>query len=63
MFARAEPNGDPIATPSVFTPFGGYVKQIMKNILRDLRGILIMLIQTINTDINGFVQWNVKIIY
>ena len=28
MLATVGPNGDPIATPSVFTTFGGYVKQI-----------------------------------
>ena len=31
-----------------------YVKKIMKNILKDLRGILFMIIQNINTNINGF---------
>ena len=28
MLATVGPNGDPIATPLVFTTFGGYVKQI-----------------------------------
>ena len=29
-------------------------------ILMDVRGILIIFIQIINTNINGFVQWNVS---
>ena len=63
MLTRAE---DPVATPSVCLKnlllnikrfFVGYVKQITKTILKDLREILT---QTINTNINGFVQWNIS---
>ena len=39
---------------------GGQGKQITKNIHRDLRGILIIFIQTTNANINGFIQWNVS---
>ena len=70
ILARAGPNGDPIGTPSIcFIEFvvkpekrfvGGHSKQIMKNIFRDLRAILIIFIQTINANINGFVQWNIS---
>ena len=40
--------------------FGGHGKQITKNILSNLRAILIIFTQTINANINGFVQWNVS---
>ena len=52
ILARFRPNGDAIATPSIYCHtiefivkhkkrfFGGYGKQIMKNILRDLRAII-----------------------
>ena len=39
--------------------FGGYTKQITKNI-KDLIGILTIVIQTINTNNNVFDQWNVS---
>ena len=71
MLARAGLDGDSIATHTINFSiefvvkhkkriFGGCVKEVMKNVLRNLRGILIIVIQTINTDINGFVQWNVS---
>ena len=71
MLARSGPNGDSTQwrlhshTISVFIEFvvkhkklffGGYLEQSMKNIPRDLRGILIIVIQTIITDISGFIQ-------
>ena len=71
MLTRAGPNGDSTQwrlhthTISVFVElivkykktlfFGGYIEQIMKNILRDLCGILIIVIQTIITNISGLV--------
>ena len=70
ILARFRPNGDAIATPSIYCHtiefivkhkkrfFGGYGKQIMKNILRDLRAILNIFTQTINANINGLLQWN-----
>ena len=68
ILARAGPNGDPHShTINLFIEFvvkhkkrffDGHGKEITKNILRDLRGILVIFIQTINANINGFVQWN-----
>ena len=75
MLARSRPNGDSkqwrlhshtinvsiefiVKHKKLF--FGGYIEQIRKNIPEDLRGILIIVIQTIITDISGFVQWNIS---
>ena len=40
--------------------FGGYIKKIRRNILKDVKGILVIFIQTIDTNINGYVQWNIS---
>ena len=59
MLPRAGPNGDSMTAPSVHLQnllnikkriCGSYVIQITKNIFRDLGGILIIVIQAINTD-------------
>ena len=34
--------------------FGGYVKEIIKIMLWDVRGILIVIVQVVNTNIDGF---------
>ena len=34
--------------------FGGYVKEITKIMLWDVRGILIVIVQVVNTNIDGF---------
>ena len=65
MLAKAGPNGVPMATPSktfiifVFKRkeklFGGYLKQITKIMLWDIEGILVAIVQAVNTNIDGFV--------
>ena len=66
MLARLESERDRIATPSIWFEkkvfFGGYVMPIKKpiNTLRDLRSIVIVVIQATSTNINGFVQWNIR---
>lgn len=58
MLAMAGRTGDLIATPLIYLQnllfnikrkrfFDGYIKQIMKNMVKDLRDILIFVMQTI----------------
>ena len=37
--------------------FGGYIQQIMKTMLWDVRGILVVIVQVANTNMDGFLLW------
>ena len=56
MSAKAGPNGDPIFLFIIFVVkckerlFGGYVKKITKVMLWDVRGILVVIVQVVNTN-------------